>query len=148
MKQLSILLLLTITTLCASAQNQQGAFDFSVVFIGAFNNDQVSLSINEEKLINSYTIQNTDSTTKGNLSFTQYGNSLEIFYNGQKLTKTAVPVDFVLNMRISINNNLKKMKVDLRKGKVILVDYQTTQKKLFSKKTIVIEQVQEPLIFM
>lgn len=123
-------------------------FDYSIVFIGAFKNDIVSLSINKILLVDQYKVANADSLKKGHLSLTQSDKELKIFYNGRQITKSKIEIDFILDIDITVNNKLKKFKLDLRKGKVILVDYCLNANLSSGIKRIMVEQIQEPVILM
>ncbi len=65
-----------------------------------------------------------------------------------KITKSKIEVDFVIDIDITVNRKLKKIKIDLRKGKVILIDYCINDNKSPDIKKISIEQIQEPVILM
>jgi len=59
-----------------------------------------------------------------------------------------ISVDFLIDIDITVNKKLKKFKLDLRKGRVILVDYCTNGNISPDIKRIKIEQIQEPVILM
>ncbi len=69
-KKYFTLLLLFCSTLTFS-NPKFNEFDYSIVFIGGFKNDIVSLSINKILLVDHYKVANVDSLTKGHLSLTQ-----------------------------------------------------------------------------
>jgi hypothetical protein len=123
-------------------------FDYSIVFVGCFTNDIVSLSINKTLLVNQYKVANIDSIKKGHLSLTQSDKEINIFYNGQQITKSKIDVDFVIDVIITVNRELKKFRIDLRKGKVLLIDYCMNNNECPEIKTLIIEQITEPVILM
>ncbi len=122
-------------------------FVYSVVFIGCFENDNVSLSINKTLLLDQYKLANLDSLKKGHLSLTQSDEEIKIFYNGRQIIKSKIEVDFVLLFDITVNGISNKFNVDLRKGRIILVDYSINDNKYPGKKSIIIDQLQEPFIW-
>ena len=98
-------------------------------------------------LVDQYKVANVDSLKKGHLSLTQ-SDKIKIFYNGREITKSKISVDFLIDIDITVNRKLKKIKIDLRKGKVILIDYCINDNKSPDIKKISIEQIQEPVILM
>ena len=57
-------------------------------------------------------------------------------------------MSFYLNIELVVNKQVKKFKVDLRKGKVILFDYCAGEEGRSETKKITVEQLQEEVIFM
>jgi len=145
-KYLTLLLLFFCSTITFS-NTKFNEFDYSIVFIGGFKNDIVSLSINKILLVDQYKVANVDSLKKGHLSLTQ-SDEIKIFYNGREITKSKISVDFIIDIDITVNKKLKKFKLDLRKGRVILVDYCINGNISPDIKRIKIEQIQEPVILM
>ncbi len=148
MKKKYFTLILFFCSTISFSNTNLNQFDYSVVFVGNFENDIVSLSINKVLLVNHYKITNVDSIKKEHLSLTQSGKVIKIFYNGRQITKSKIEVDFVIDIDITVNRKLKKIKIDLRKGKVILIDYCINDNKSPDIKKISIEQIQEPVILM
>lgn len=148
MKKEYLTLLLFFCSTITFSNNKFNDFDYSIVFIGGFKNDIVSLSINKILLVDQYKVANVDSVKKGHLSLTQSDKEIKIFYNGRQITKSKIPVDFVIDFDITVNKKLKKFKLDLRKGKVILVDYCINDKISPDIKKISVQQIQEPVILM
>src|SRR6186997_1342902 len=97
-------------------------FDYSIVFGGCFEKDVVSLKINNTSIFNNYKVENKNALKKGNLSLTQANKKIHLFYNGQEKYKGRVNFSFYLNIDVTVNNKASKFKVDLRKGKVIVVE--------------------------
>ncbi len=147
MKKKYLTLLLFFCSTITLSNTKFNEFDYSIVFIGGFKNDIVSLSINKILLVDQYKVANVDSLKKGHLSLTQ-SDEIKIFYNGREITKSKISVDFLIEIDITVNKKLKKFKLDLRKGRVILVDYCINGNISPDIKRIKIEQIQEPVILM
>jgi hypothetical protein len=147
MKKKYLTLLLFFCSTITFSNTKFKEFDYSIVFIGGFKNDIVSLSINKILLVDQYKVANVDSLKKGHLSLTQ-SDEIKIFYNGREITKSKISVDFLIDIDITVNKKLKKFKLDLRKGRVILVDYCINGNISPDIKRIKIEQIQEPVILM
>ena len=145
MKKKYLTLLLFFCSTITFSNTKFNEFDYSIVFIGGFKNDIVSLSINKILLVDQYKVANVDSLKKGHLSLTQ-SDEIKIFYNGREITKSKISVDFLIDIDITVNKKLKKFKLDLRKGRVILVDYCINGNISPDIKRIKIEQIQEPVI--
>ena len=148
MKKAYFTLLLFTISMAAFSHTSSKEYDFTIVFVGAFDNDIISLSINKKPLLNRYRLENTQPVNKGNLSLTQSGKELKIYYNGQETARTRIKVGFIVDVDVSINNRTKKLKVDLRKGKIILIDYRNNETETSGLKSIAIEQMHEPVILM
>lgn len=123
-------------------------FDYSIVFGGCFEKDIVSLKINNVPIFNNYKLENKNAVKKGNLSLTQASRKIHLFYNGQEKYKGRVNFEFYLNIDLTVNNKANKFKVDLRKGKVILVEFCPVENASAATKKLTIEQMQEQIIFM
>jgi hypothetical protein len=123
-------------------------FDYSIVFGGCFEKDVVSLKINNTPIFNNYKVENKNAVKKGNLSLTQANRKIHLFYNGQEKYKGKVNFNFYLNIDVTVNNKPNKFKVDLRKGKVIIVEFCPANNESESSKKLTIEQMQEQVIFM
>ena len=123
-------------------------FDYSIVFGGCFDKDIVSLRINNTSIFEQYQVDNKNAATRGNLSLTQASNKINLFYNGKQKFRGKVKVSFYLNIELVVNKQVKKFKVDLRKGKVILFDYCAGEEGRSETKKITVEQLQEEVIFM
>jgi hypothetical protein len=147
MKKKYLTLLLFFCSTITFSNTKFNEFDYSIVFIGGFKNDIVSLSINKILLVDQYKVANVDSLKKGHLSLTQ-SDEIKIFYNGREIIKSKISVDFLIDIDITVNKKLKKFKLDLRKGRVILVDYCINGNISPDIKRIKIEQIQEPVILM
>ena len=132
-------------SLLALASPPKDQYEYYIVFTGSFRNDVISLSINNQAVCNKYVIENIDSNKRGHLSIAQFENNISIAYNGRQITKSRIPVDFKLDLAITVNGKKKQFKIDLKKGKVILVDFQKDPST--SQQDLTIEQLQEPLLF-
>lgn len=134
-------------TSTAFSHTTRDDFDYSIVFGGCFEKDIVSLKINNRSIFNNYKVENRDAIKKGNLSLTQADKKIHLFYNGQERFTGKVSFGFYLDIALTVNNKINKFKIDLRKGKVILVENCPIEKGSSTKK-VTIEQMQEQVIFM
>ena len=121
-------------------------YDYYIIFVGEFENDKISLAINKKHVIDNYRLENIDPTKRGNLSITQHDDYITIAYNGKEIKQSKISVDFDLSLDISVNDKKKVFRVNLKKGKVILVDY--TPKTEATKKVLSVEQLQEPVLLI
>ena len=65
-------------------------FDYSIVFGGCFNNDVLSLKINNTKVFDNIKVDNGDPVKRGNLSLTQADKKINLFYKGKAISKKKV----------------------------------------------------------
>ena len=143
-----IFLLLFFPVIGFSHSPRPNEFEYSIIFIGYFENDIVSLSLNKVLILDRYRVENADSVKKGHLSLTQYDNEIKVYYNGAEITRSKIDVTFILEADITINGKVKKVKLDLRKGKVILIDHIIQKPGNTHQKKLRIEQISEPVIMM
>lgn len=143
MKKIYFIILFITISFSGNCHPHLNQFAYSIIFIGSFKNDIISISINKISLLNQYKFDNSNAKTKGNLSLTQNDQEIEIYYNGTKKVKPKISVQYVLDVVITVNKEIIKTKVDLRKGKVILIDYKMLANK---KNNIGIEQIAEPIV--
>ena len=136
-----------LSTYSALSHSAKEDFDYSIVFGGCFEKDVVSLKINNRSIFNSYKVENRNAIKKGNLSLTQSNKKIHLFYNGQEKFTGKVSFDYYLNIDLTVNNKQNKFKIDLRKGKVILVENCPIENASNNKK-VTVEQMQEQVIFM
>ena len=123
-------------------------FDYSIVFGGCFEKDIVSLKINNTSIFNEYKVENKNAIKKGNLSLTQAKTKIRLFYNGQQKIKGRVNFSYYLNIDLTVNKRTDKFKVDLRKGKVLLIENCQVQNSSEKNKKITIEQLQDQVILL
>ena len=123
-------------------------FDYSIVFGGCFEKDIVSLKINNTSIFNEYKVENKNAIKKGNLSLTQAKTKIRLFYNGQQKIKGRVNFSYYLNIDLTVNKRTDKFKVDLRKGKVLLIENCQVQNSSKKGKKITIEQLQDQVILL
>ena len=121
-------------------------FDYSIVFGGCFEKDIVSLKINNTSIFDHYKVENKDALKKGNLSLTQGNKGISIFYNRDQKFKRKINFSFYLDIDLKVNDKMNKFKIDLRKGKVILIEFCPNPHS--SQKKLTIEQLNEPVILM
>ena len=138
---------LLVCSYSAFSHSTKEDFDYSIVFGGCFEKDVVSLKINNRSIFNNYKVENRDAVKKGNLSLTQSNKKIHLFYNGQEKYKGKVSFDYYLNIDVTVNNKPNRFKIDLRKGKVILVENCPIENASTTKK-VTVEQMQEQVIFM
>lgn len=148
MKSKYLILFVLLFPVIVYSHPRQNQFDYSIIFIGCFENDIVSLSLNKVLILDRYKVENADSIKKGHLSLTQYDNEIKVYYNGAEITRSRIDVTFILAADITINGKLQKIKLDLRKGKVILVDHVAEHTNNVKNRKLRIEQIDEPVIFM
>ena len=148
MKRKSLILFVLLFPVITYSHPRQNQFDYSIIFTGCFENDIISLSLNKVLILDKYKVENVDSIKKGHLSLTQYDNEIKVYYNGAEISRSRVDVTFILEASITINGKHQKMKLDLRKGKVILVDHVTEHTNNVKNRKLRIEQIDEPVIFM
>lgn len=117
-------------------------YDYSIVFTGWFKKDVISLKINNTSIFENYVLDNSNASAKGNLSLTQSARGITIFYNNQEKLVTQLDIGFILDITITINKEVSHFKVDLRKGRIVLIDCPGDA----ASKKMCIEQIDEPLI--
>lgn len=147
MKRTSFLFGLLICSYTVFSHTAKEEFDYSIIFGGCFDKDIVSLKINNRSIFDHFKVDNKNAVKKGNLSLTQANNKISIFYNGQKKFKGYINFGFYLNIDVTVNQKMNRYKIDLRKGKVILIEFCPAEN-LQTKKKVSIEQIQEEIIFM
>ena len=135
-----------LTTFIGFSAHKKTSYDYYIIFVGEFENDKISLAINKKHVIDNYRLENIDPLKRGNLSITQQGDYITIAYNGKEIKRSKISVDFDLSLDISVNGKKKVFRVNLKKGKVILVDY--TPKTETTKKVLSVEQLQEPVLLI
>ena len=123
-------------------------FDFFIIFDGSFDKDIVSLKINDRSIFKNYKVENRDSIIKGNLSLIQSNNKMNLQYNRSEKITTKFIFNRILEIEITVNHQVNKFRVDLRKGKIIVVEF-CPDKNLVSKvKEITIDQFEEPFLLI
>lgn len=148
MKRAIFIFCLLVSSYTVFSHTPKENFDYSIVFGGCFDKDIVSLRINNTTIFDQYRVDNKNAVTKGNLSLTQTSNKINLFYNGKQKFKGKVRFSFYLNIDLIVNKQVKKFKIDLRRGKVILFDYCAAEENRQATKKITMEQMQEEVIFM
>ena len=146
MKKLFILFICFLCSILAFSRSGNTGYDYTIIFTGTFKKDIVSLKINDHKVFSNYKLDNTDPVKRGNLSLTQSGNGLIIYYNGGEIARAKIGFEFVIKINITVNKVVSEFKIDLRKGKIVLVECPGERKGSASNK-ICIEQIQEPVNF-
>lgn len=142
MKKLFLLFCGMICFLSLFSRPVHEGYDYSIVFTGWFKKDRISLRINNVPIFENYLLDNADPNLKGNLSLTQSSKGITIFYNNREKLISQLNVDFILDVTVTINKKVNHFKIDLRKGRVLLVNCPGSS----AKEAICIEQIEEPLI--
>lgn len=140
-------ILLISSTLILSAQPLKRS-DYSIILGDCFNGDTVSLSINNRTIFTNYTIDNKDSLIKGNLSLAQYVQDIRINYNGKEKVLKAIPFDYLLNIKVTVNRKINRFSLDMRKGNIILLDYCPGKDDQPATRKLTASQLQEPFLLM
>ncbi|MES1226012.1 MAG: hypothetical protein ABUT20_61610 [Bacteroidota bacterium] len=130
------------------SQSPQNDFDYAIVFGGCFNKDIISLKINNNSILKNYIVNNTDSVLKGNLSLKQSDNKININYNRNPRTISKIIFSNVLQVEITVNKEVSKFNIDLRKGKILLIEFCQDKNATFKSKKLTIDQIQEPFLFI
>ena len=147
MKPIFFLFCLLISSYTVFSHSVREDFDYSIVFGGCFEKDIVSLKINNTSIFNHYKVENKNALKKGNLSLTQAHKKIHLFFNGQQKLKGSVNFNFYLNIDLTVNEQVNKYKIDLRRGKVILIEFCPVEDTP-QKKKLTIEQLQDQVILM
>ncbi len=148
MKQAIFILCFLVSSYSVFSHTYKEDFDYSIVFGGCFEKDIVSLKINNTSIFNSYKVENKNAIKKGNLSLTQARKKIHLFYNGQQKIKGRVNFSHYLNIDVTVNQQVNKFKIDLRKGKVLLIENCPEQDSLEEAKKLTIEQLQDQVILL
>src|SRR5215213_862832 len=147
MKPTFFIFCLLISSYTVFSHSVREDFDYSIIFGGCFEKDIVSLKINNTYIFADYKVENQNALKKGNLSLTQSNKKIHLFFNGQQKLKGSVNFNFYLNIDLIVNQQVNKYKIDLRRGKVILIEFCPGQEAP-QKKKLTIEQLQDQVIMM
>lgn len=142
---LTIIFIFSMNILLAQAPK---GFDYTIILGGCFDQDEVSMTVNNRVLFKNYLVNNRDQVTRGNLSLVQNQEGIHINYNGNELERRSVPFEFILNIKLTVNRQVTRFTLDLRKGNIILVDYCPDPEAQPLMKKLTTEQLQEPFLFM
>src|SRR5690606_16948349 len=112
-----------------------------------FNQDLVSMKINNRVVFKNYLVNTNDPITRGNLNFVQDEDGIRINYNGSEENRRGVDFDFILDIKFIVNKQVQRFFIDLRKGNIILFDYCPDPGAPAIRK-LTTEQLQEPFLFM
>ncbi len=148
MKKALLIFCLLISSTFVFSHAPKNDFDYSIVFGGCFDKDIVSLKINNKSIFKSYKVENRDSVIKGNLSLIQSNKSVNINFNGNQKVASKINFSFILQIEITVNSQLNKFKVDLRKGKILLIEFCPGKNAASTVKKLTIDQFQEPFLFI
>jgi hypothetical protein len=148
MKKILFFFCFFITSTFVFANTSGKDFDFFIIFGGSFEKDIVSLKINNHSIFKNYKVENRDSIRKGNLSLIQSGNKMNLQYNGSQKFTTKFIFNRILEIEITVNKQVKKFKVDLRKGKIMVVEICPDKNGISKIKEITIDQFEEPFLLI
>ena len=140
-------ILLISSTLILSAQPLKKS-DYSIILGDCFNRDTVSLSINNRPIFTNYTIDNKDSLIKGNLNLAQYVQGIRINFNGKEKILKAIPFDYLLDIKVTVNRKINRFSLDMRKGNIILLDFCPEKDDQSATRKLTASQLQEPFLLM
>lgn len=147
MKQTIFILCFLASSYSVFPHSYKEDFDYSIVFGGCFEKDIVSLKINNSSIFSDYKVENENGIKKGNLSLTQGRKKINLFYNGEQKTKARVNFKYYLSLDVIVNRQVKKFKIDLRKGKVLLIENCPTKDSKEGKE-LTLEQLQDQVILL
>ena len=142
---LTIIFLFTMNVLWAQAPK---GFDYTIILGGCFNQDQVSMKVNNRVVFKNYMINNKDTSRRGNFNFVQDEQGIRINYNGSEENRKAIDFDFILDIKLIVNKQIQRFSIDLRKGNIILFDYCPDLGSSKPIRKLTTEQLQEPFLFM
>ena len=148
MKQTILILCFLASSYSVFSHTSKEDFDYSIVFGGCFEKDIVSLKINNTSIFNDFKVENKNAIKKGNLSLTQAKKKIHLFYNGKQRVKASVNVSYHLNIDVTVNKRINKFQIDLRKGKVLLIENCSEQESSEEVKKLTIEQLQDQVILL
>lgn len=134
-------------SLFASAQPMKKS-EYNIILGGCFNKDKVSLSINNKSVFTNYIIDNRDSLSKGNLNLSQDVQGIRINYNGKETSRKAIPFEYLLNIKVTVNRKVSRFSLDMRKGNIILLDFCPDKDDQTSTRKLSASQLQEPYLLM
>ena len=148
MKQAIFILCFLASSYSVFSHTYKEDFDYSIVFGGCFEKDIVSLKINNTSIFNDYKVENKNAIKKGNLSLTQAKKRIHLFYNGQQKLKGRINFTYYLNIDVTVNKQVNKFKVDLRRGKVLLIENCAISGSSEEAKNLTIEQLHDQVILL
>ena len=148
MKQAIFILCFLASSYSVFSHSYKEDFDYSIVFGGCFEKDIVSLKINNTPIFNDYMVENKNAIKKGNLGLTQAKKKIHLFYNGNQKERARVNFSYYLNIDVTVNKRINKFQIDLRKGKVLLIENCSQQNSSKKIKKLTIEQLQDQVILL
>ena len=129
------------------AQTPKG-FDYTIILGSCFNQDLVSMKVNNRVVFKNYLVNTNDPITRGNLNFVQDEEGIRINYNGNEENRRGVDFDFILDIKFIVNKQVQRFYIDLRKGNIILFNYCADPADPASIRQLSTEQLQEPFLVM
>jgi hypothetical protein len=146
MKTALTILMITFT-LILSAQPLKRS-EYNIILGGCFSKDKVSLSINNRTIFTNYIIDNRDTLAKGNLNLSQDVQGIRINYNGKESIRKAIPFEYLLNIKVTVNRRISRFSLDMRKGNIILLDFCPEKDDQPTSRKLSASQLQEPYLLL
>ena len=123
--------------------------DFSLIIADCFKNDTISLSINGIEIIKTEKVTSDFSTGLTDISIYQDTKNLVLNSNNGQLVNEKILIDKKLKIHLTIGKKEGISKIiDLKKGKIIVVDYCNRQNQKGEMiKTLYFEQYEKNIEF-
>jgi len=135
--------LIIILAFCASrltGQTTEANLKFSVLFGSCFQNDQVGLKINSVEFVAASQISSDSINSITRLSAYQDNSAVWVTENDKKTKYSALTLERRLQLDIMLNGAWKKFNIDLRKGKIILINNCLRKKGVTTERSLTISQ--------
>jgi hypothetical protein len=117
------------------------------VFFGSnFNNDTVSVKVNDVQIGKQYFVTSSKMVSRSNLRFRQTAKGIVILYNGKETIKPKLKHDKLIVLELIVNGKITKYQINLNNGPIILVDYSSQAENAYDKRKVTIEQHKDALI--
>lgn len=127
------------------AQKTKFKFEFSIIFGGCFQDDTVSLKINSVGFANNVVLK-SNVVGSANFSITQDKNGISVkHYQRTRFILQKINIKSLINLSLSINGKSVNSVFDLRKGKIIYIEYCWDRNK---KREITVQQQDYPVYFL
>jgi hypothetical protein len=113
----------TLIATTADSQERKPKIVFTIRFASCFKNDTVTLAINNISVFDKETTSSDFSTGITDMFVFQDEIGLHIQANNRSIVRNPIDIANALNARIEINGTTKTEMVDLKKGRIIFIDY-------------------------
>lgn len=119
-----ILVLCALVLLSATcSQRLSKNLDFTFIIAGCFDYDTISIVINDIQFVNSCIVKSEFSSGLTGLDIYQDNDSLWLLNQGEKVGIERMEIENELDISIIANHDSLSEKVNLKKGKVIVLEY-------------------------